>query len=265
MNPNLTQFLSHNPCRYDFHSALDNVLSDGNENDDGFVVMGGDLKPSTLICAYSQGLFPWFNEGEPIAWWSPSPRCVIYPSAFLPSKTLKRTAKSKNWYITINRNFAEVIQACSEARAYAQGTWINPDMILAYTELNKIGFAYSVEVWDTHPHQSSTANLIGGLYGLKLGQAFFGESMFHRATDASKVAFWALMRLCEQSGFKWVDCQLPNKHLMSLGAECLSRSDFLKDLPKQIFQVGYDWSLVLGQSFAIKHLLSDSPFKNQEN
>lgn len=259
MNPNLSQFLSQNPCPYEFRTSLNNALAEEDGNDDGLIAIGGDLHPSTLISAYSQGIFPWFNEGEPIAWWSPSPRCVIYPHQFSPSKTLKRTAKSKNWFITINRNFTEVIQACSEARAYADGTWINSDMISAYTELNKLGFAYSVEVWDAHPLEENT-HLIGGLYGLKLGQAFFGESMFHRVTDASKVAFWALMRLCERSNFAWVDCQLPNNHLMSLGAEILPRKVFLADLPKQIFKESCDWTALMGQSFAVKILLDDLPF-----
>lgn len=263
MNPNLSQFFTQNPCPYDFRTSLNNVLAEENENDNGFVALGGDLHPSTLISAYSQGLFPWFNEGEPIAWWSPSPRCVIYPHLFSPSKTLKRTAKSQNWFITFNRNFSDVIHACSEARAYAinsgTATWINPDMISAYTELNKLGFAYSVEVWDANPLEEK-AKLIGGLYGLKLGQAFFGESMFHRVTDASKVAFWALMRLCERSNFAWVDCQLPNNHLMSLGAEILPRKVFLADLPKQIFKESCDWTALMGQSFVVKILLDDLPF-----
>lgn len=258
MNPNLIQFLQQNPCPYDFQTSLQNVLAQDND-DDGFVAMGGDLAPSTLIAAYSQGLFPWFNEGEPIAWWSPSPRCVIYPHQFFPSKSLKRTAKSKNWFITLNRNFPDVIQACSEARKYAQGTWINPDMISAYTELNKLGFAYSLEVWDDNPLKEKS-NLIGGLYGLKLGQAFFGESMFHRITDASKMAFWALMQLCESSDFAWVDCQLPNAHLLSLGAGILPRTDFLQDLPKQIFKENCDWSELEGKSFAVGNLLRKDTF-----
>lgn len=256
MSLNLAQFLSQNSCPYDFQTSLQNVLAQN--DDDGLVALGGDLAPSTLISAYSQGLFPWFNEGEPIAWWSPTPRCVIYPATFSPSKTLKRTAKSKNWYITLNRNFPDVIQACSEARAYADGTWINPDMISAYNELNQLGFAYSVEVWDGNTLTAENVNLIGGLYGLKLGQAFFGESMFHRATDASKVAFWALMRLCESSNFAWVDCQLPNEHLLSLGAEILSRIDFLQDLPRQIFKESCDWSGFEGKSFAVNSLLMDN-------
>lgn len=264
MNPNLIQFLQQNPCPYDFQTSLQNVLSEddaSNNSDDGFIALGGDLAPTTLIAAYSQGLFPWFNKGEPIAWWSPSPRCVIYPAEFSPSKSLKRTAKSKNWTITLNRNFPDVIQACSEARKYTQGTWINPEMISAYSQLNQLGFAYSVEVWDDNPCENNSSKLIGGLYGLKLGRAFFGESMFHRVTDASKVAFWGLMRLCESSNFAWVDCQLPNEHLLSLGAEILPRTDFLQELPQQIFKESCDWSKLEGKSFSVKNLLNELPFK----
>lgn len=263
MTPNLAQFLAKNPCHYDFRTSLRHALAQNAE--DGLVAMGGDLVPSTLISAYSQGIFPWFNEGEPIAWYSPSPRCVIYPHTFTPSKSLKRSANSQNWHVTINRNFPAVIQACGEARAYADGTWINPDMVLAYTKLNTFGFAYSVEVWDDNPSESLSATLIGGLYGLKLGQAFFGESMFHRVTDASKVAFLALMRLCAVSGFAWVDCQLPNEHLLSLGAQILPRVDFLHDLPKQIFRESCDWSGMVGKPFLAKNLLADLPIKNIHN
>jgi leucyl/phenylalanyl-tRNA--protein transferase len=187
----------------------------------GIVAMGGDLAPDTLISAYAQGLFPWFNEDEPIAWWCPEPRCVMVPSDYQPSKSLRKQANRARWQLTLNHAFAEVIHACSLPRSdglpEGEHTWIHEEMIAAYTELHSQGFAHSIEVWD------DKGQLIGGLYGLKIGNVYFGESMFHRASNASKLAFWGLMRLCEQSHVGLVDCQLPNDHLMSLGAITLPR------------------------------------------
>lgn len=190
----------------------------------GLIAMGADLAPETLITAYSQGLFPWFNEDEPIAWWSPEPRCVIVPNDYQPSKSLRRTARNSAWQITLNQAFDEVIHACSLPRSYSEDTWIHEEMIEAYLSLHELGFAHSIEVWQL---TATKRQLIGGLYGLKIGRIYFGESMFHRVTDASKVAFWALMRLCEDSDMPLVDCQLPNPHLISLGAKTLPRQQFL--------------------------------------
>ena len=236
------------PCRYEFP---DPRLAD--PEGEGLVAVGGDLAPDTLICAYRQGIFPWFSEGDPIMWWSPEPRCIIDPHQFSPSKSLKRHLKHSDWIITLNRDFTAVIQACSEARAYANDTWINPEMIAAYQVLYQQNIAYSIEVWDNENQ------LIGGLYGLKIGQAFFGESMFHRRTDASKVAFFALMRLCAQSGFRWVDCQLPNAHLLSLGASVVDRDNFLTLLDEQIDLPSCDWSSLVGQCLPASTLLTPTP------
>lgn len=233
-------------CDFNFPSPLDC------EDDDGLIGIGADLSPQTLRYAYAHGFFPWFNDGDPIMWWSPNPRCVIYPSSFTPSKTLARKLKNSDWQLSVNRDFLAVIQGCSEARAYAQGTWITQDMIAAYHRLHTLGDAVSIEVW----HDD---NLIGGLYGIKLGQAFFGESMFHRVTDASKVAFFGLMKLCELSHFAWVDCQLPNDHLLSLGASVISREAFLNDLSKQVFQKSCDWTAIYNQKIAVKALFLASP------
>lgn len=205
----------------------------------GVVAMGADLAPETLISAYAQGLFPWFNEDEPIAWWCPEPRCVMVPSDYQPSKSLRRQAKRERWQLTLNQGFDEVIRACSLPRSdglpEGEHTWIHDEMIDAYTELHAYGFAHSIEVWD------DDGQLIGGLYGLKIGSIYFGESMFHRASNASKLAFWGLMRLCEQSAIELVDCQLPNEHLMSLGAVTLPRADFLRQLDTLIGSPSVKW------------------------
>ncbi len=238
------------PCDFDFPNPL-------TCDDDGLVGIGADLSPQTLRYAYAHGFFPWFNEGDPIMWWSPNPRCVIYPKTFTPSKTLARRLKNSDWQLSVNRDFPAVIQACSEARVYAQGTWITKDMTAAYNRLHTLGDAVSIEVWQKEA-------LIGGLYGIKLGQAFFGESMFHRVTDASKVAFFGLMKLGELSNFAWVDCQLPNDHLLSLGASVISRTAFLRDLPNQVFQTSCDWSALYGQKIAVKDVFLAKPVVNNK-
>lgn len=209
----------------------------------GVVAMGGDLAPETLIAAYAQGLFPWFNEDEPIAWWCPEPRCVITPKDYQPSKSLRKQARSSRWQLTLNKSFDQVIHACSLPRSDAlnhnqvagEHTWIHQEMIDAYTQLHRYGFAHSVEVWDEQ------GKLIGGLYGLKIGHIYFGESMFHRASNASKLAFWGLMQLCAESEIALVDCQLPNDHLLSLGATTLTRNTFLQQLDKSLSAGSVNW------------------------
>jgi len=205
----------------------------------GIVAMGGDLAPQTLISAYAQGLFPWFNENEPIAWWCPDPRCVMVPTAYKPSKSLRKQAGRARWQLTLNQAFDDVIHACSLPRSdglpEGEHTWIHEEMIEAYTELHVHGFAHSIEVWD------EKGTLIGGLYGLKIGSIYFGESMFHRTSNASKIAFWGLMRLCEQSNVALVDCQLPNDHLISLGATTLPRPNFLAQLDTLIGSGSVKW------------------------
>lgn len=209
-----------NECAYDFGAMVARL-----DKDDDFVGVGADLLPSTLVGAYLQGAFPWYDD-EPIYWYSPSVRCVITPSEFRPKKSLQRTAKKSPWTLSTNLAFDEVITACANTRPNA--TWINADMIHAYQHLYKLGIAKSVEVWSGKPQHSE---LIGGLYGLQLGQIFCGESMFHTQTDASKIAFWGLMILCQRVGIHLVDCQLENAHLMSLGAKLMPREAFLNVLP----------------------------------
>ncbi len=203
----------------------------------GIVAMGADLAPATLLSAYSQGLFPWFNDDdEPIHWWSPEPRCVLVPSDYQPSRSLRKQANKSDWITTVNADFEQVIFNCRLPRDYSDETWITEQMQSAYLELYALGFAHSIEVWN-----SDKTELLGGLYGLKLGGLFCGESMFHRASNASKFAFWQLCRLCEQTGVELIDCQLPNDHLMSLGASIKARDDFLAGLPYLINKQNVAW------------------------
>lgn len=240
-------------CEYQFP---DPTLID--PKGEGLIAFGGDLAPNTLRYAYAHGMFPWFNDGEPIAWWSPEPRCIIYPDKFSPSKSLKRRIKTCGWQVSINQDFLAVIQACTDSRSYSHETWINQAMIDAYYKLYQLGDAVSIEVWQEN-------QLIGGLYGLKLGQAFFGESMFHRQTDASKVAFFVLMKLCQLSKFQWVDCQLPNNHLLNLGATIIPRQQFLTELKLNIQKQSCDWSTLFNQKFNVKQLLTESPILYQSH
>nr|WP_169392297.1 MULTISPECIES: leucyl/phenylalanyl-tRNA--protein transferase [Psychrobacter] len=229
----------------------------------GFVALGGDLAPDTLIAAYAQGLFPWFNEGEPQAWWCPEPRCIIVPSKYCPSKSLKKQAKASRWRLTLNHAFAEVIQACSLPRSYSptdgDHSWIHQTMIDAYQALHHVGFAHSLEVWD------DDNVLIGGLYGVKIGQIYFGESMFHQQANASKLAFWGLIKLCQQSGVALVDCQLPNPHLMSLGAVTMPRAEFLTQLPKLIEGVNAHWQAANYQPLPVSRLIAAQPWQSTPN
>lgn len=225
----------------------------------GIIALGGDLTPDTLISAYAQGLFPWFNEDEPIAWWCPEPRCVMVPNQYQASKSLRKQASRVRWQLTLDQAFDEVIHACSLPRSDSlldgEHTWIHDEMIDAYTELHAQGFAHSIEVWD------DKGQLIGGLYGLKLGGIYFGESMFHRASNASKLAFWSLMRLCEQSHIALVDCQLPNDHLMSLGATTLPRVDFLAQLNTLISTRSVPWQNDSHKPLAVARLNTPDPWQ----
>ena len=220
---------------------------------EGIIGIGADLSPSTLLEAYCHGIFPWFSKDEPICWWSPEPRCIIYPHAFQPSKSLIRQLKKDRYTLTLSHAFEQVVRACAEPRAYAQETWITEDIIAGYSGLHQAGLAHSIEVWDGE-------QLIGGLYGVQIGRAFFGESMFSLRTDVSKMAFCFLMKLCQDSHFPLVDCQLPNDHLMNLGATTLPRADFLKELHASLKKQPPDWSTVQDQRFDTAQLLTDAPF-----
>lgn len=191
----------------------------------GLLAVGGDLSIPRLLLAYSSGIFPWFNDGDPILWWSPDPRCILEPAGFQVSRSLAKVLRRQEFEVTWDRAFAEVIEACAGVRRQEEGTWITAGMCRAYTELHRLGYAHSVEVW-------REGVLAGGLYGVCLGRCFFGESMFHRTANASKVALAELARHLEQRRFEYIDCQLPTPHLISLGARSIPREEFLIRLRK---------------------------------
>jgi len=185
----------------------------------GLLAAGGDLSADRLISAYRHGCFPWFQEGQPILWWSPDPRTILLPEELHVSRSLNKVLRQARYQVTFDRDFAAVIQACAAPRSYANETWITGSMQKAYLELHRRGHAHSVEVWE---HDQ----LVGGLYGLAMGQLFFGESMFSRADNASKVGFATLVQHLQAWGFVLVDCQMPTQHLQSLGARSIPRQAF---------------------------------------
>lgn len=185
----------------------------------GLLAAGGDLNPDRILAAYRQGIFPWFNPGDPILWWSPNPRTVIFPETHHVSKSLRKTLRKGLYRVTFDRAFVQVMQGCAAPRNYANSTWISEAIIASYTELHRRGFCHSVEVW-------LGEELVGGLYGMALGKVFFGESMFSRADNASKVGFTYLVRTLRDWGFQLIDCQVANEHLFSLGAKEIPREDF---------------------------------------
>jgi len=194
---------------------LDTALTEPN----GLLAMGGDLDPERLLDAYRHGIFPWFNPGEPILWWSPDPRMALVPDAVRVTRSLAKRLRNGGFELRIDTAFVEVMCACAAPRLGADGTWISPAMIAAYTRLFEAGYAHSIESW-------REGRLVGGLYGVAIGRMFYGESMFSRESDASKVA---LVRLCRQLArweFGLVDCQMETAHLASLGARTLPRAAF---------------------------------------
>ena len=193
---------------------------------DGLIAVGGDLSEERLLYAYRSGIFPWFNEDQPLLWWSPDPRMILFPKKFKVSKSLKKTIFKNKYSITYNKSFEEVINCCSKIkREGQQGTWITKNMITAYLQLHKKGYAQSIEVW-------SDNQLIGGLYGvdLKEKKIFCGESMFSMKNDASKIAFYYLVKSIQAKKYKLIDCQMYTPHLESLGAQEMPRNEFLKYL-----------------------------------
>jgi leucyl/phenylalanyl-tRNA--protein transferase len=185
----------------------------------GLLAAGGDLSMPRLIKAYKKGIFPWFENDQPILWWSPEPRSVLFPDQFKISKSLAKTLKQNKFEVKWDTAFDQVIIACSRPRHYSEETWITHEMISAYIDLFEHGVAHSVECY-------LDSKLVGGLYGLAIGKLFFGESMFHTETDASKVAFAHLCRLMIEHDCPLIDCQIPNDHLSSLGATSISRVEF---------------------------------------
>jgi len=200
--------------------AADQALDSPN----GLLAAGGDLTPQRLISAYRQGIFPWYEEGQPILWWSPDPRAVLFPERLRIARSLRRTLRGNGHTVTLDRDFDAVVSACARPRPQQSGqTWITPDMFQAYRRLHQLGVAHSVEVWQEE-------RLVGGLYGLALGAAFFGESMFSRVTDASKIALAWLSRQLQTWDYHLIDCQVSSEHLQRLGATDLPRADFLRAL-----------------------------------
>ena len=185
----------------------------------GLLAVGGDLSVHRLVAAYRRGIFPWFSEGQPILWWSPDPRMVLFPDEFAVSRSLRRRIAERRFDVRIDTAFGAVIRACAGPRDRASGTWITPGMVAAYEALHEAGYAHSVEAWRGD-------RLVGGLYGLALDRVFFGESMFAHETDASKVALAHLVALCRSRGVGVIDCQQDTRHLASLGARTVPRRVF---------------------------------------
>ncbi len=193
-----------------------------NASSEGLLAIGGDLSSERLLLAYKSGIFPWFNQGEPILWWAPKSRMVLFFNELIISKSMRNILNRNTFKVTFNQDFRAVISNCSGIkRAGQQGTWISQDMIEAYCKLNELGIAKSVEVWQNE-------ELVGGLYGIELGTVFCGESMFSKVSNASKLAFITLVDHLKSENFKILDCQVYNDHLASLGCREIDRDDFMK-------------------------------------
>lgn len=199
----------------DAFPAIDRALIEP----DGLLAAGGDLSSERLLAAYRRGIFPWYEDGQPILWWSPDPRCVLRPRDFHVARRLRRDIAKSDAEISVNRFFDDVVRACAEPRPSQQGTWITDEMMAAYSRLHREGWAHSLEVLDD-------GELVGGIYGIAIGRAFFGESMFSKATNASKFAFYALTRILDAAEFALIDCQVVSGHLMTLGATTVPRAEF---------------------------------------
>ncbi len=200
----------------DAFPPVDTALPDPN----GLLAAGDDLSRARLLDAYRRGIFPWFNQGDPVLWWSPDPRMVLFLDELHISRSLRKALRSHRFVVTADRAFADVVRGCAEPRDGADGTWITPAMTAAYTDLHAQGDAHSVEVWQD-------GALVGGLYGVAVGRVFFGESMFSRRSDASKVALAHTVRLLGHQGFGLIDCQMATDHLASLGARPIPRAEFV--------------------------------------
>lgn len=200
----------------------------------GLLAVGGDLSPSRLLTAYQQGIFPWYEQDEPILWWSPCPRAVLFPPEIHISKSLNKRLRRSEYITTCDQAFESVIELCSQTPRHGQhGTWITDEIIEAYIHLHQLGHAHSIETW----HQDK---LVGGLYGIAMGKMFFGESMFSLKTDASKVAFTALAQNLDSWGYPLIDCQVPNPHLESLGSTEIDRPELNKYLERYTREKGVE-------------------------
>ncbi|HEU4781138.1 MAG TPA: leucyl/phenylalanyl-tRNA--protein transferase [Steroidobacteraceae bacterium] len=213
MNKTITWLTPDADCEW--FPPLDQVL----DEPEGLLAAGGDLSVPRLLAAYRRGIFPWYSAGQPVLWWSPNPREVLYPAEFRCSRSLAKTLRNRGFVVTFDDDFEAVVDACAARREHSPGTWITPEMRAAYCELHARGHAHSVEV-------RLDGTLVGGLYGVLLGQVFFGESMFSRERDASKVALARLAERAVVAGVQLIDCQLPTPHLRSLGSQPVPRHEF---------------------------------------
>ena len=213
---------------------------------DGLLCIGGDLSPRRLVLAYENGIFPWFSENEPILWWSPDPRLVLFPKDIKISKSLNKKIKKKIFDITIDRAFDQTIRSCSRRKKKYEGTWLVDEMIEAYTTLYTLGYAHSIETWRDN-------KLVGGLYGVCLGKSFFGESMFSFESDASKIALVMLANHLEKYSFDLIDCQVKTNHLLNMGAIEISRNAFLDIIHQSIKKkdIPNIWNLDIGIGITI--------------
>lgn len=193
----------------------------------GLLAAGGDLQPPRLLDAYRHGIFPWFSAGDPILWWSPDPRMVLFPDEFKISKSLRRTLRNADYRVTVDTAFEQVMRACAAPRDGQDGTWIQEEIIAAYVRLHHMGLAHSIETW-------MEGRLVGGLYGVSLGRMFYGESMFSLRSDASKIALAHLVLQLRRWNFGMIDCQMNTRHLASLGAREIPRTEFLARLKELI-------------------------------
>ena len=194
---------------------------------DGLLAAGADLSQARLLDAYRHGIFPWYSDGQPVLWWSPDPRMVLEPAALNVSRSLRRRLRRKDYEVRVDTCFSAVMRECAESRADQAGTWITDEMAAAYAALHRAGYAHCVETWVDD-------QLVGGLYGVSIGRVFFGESMFTRATDASKFALAHLARQLVRWEFGWIDCQMATPHLASLGAREIPRKDFIRALSELV-------------------------------
>ena len=220
MSPNQIAWLS----RSDPPDAFPDVASALPEPD-GLLAAGGDLSSERLLCAYRRGIFPWYDNGQPVLWWSPDPRCIIRPSELHVSRRLRREMRTSLGELRFNTVFGDVIRACAGKRRSEQGTWITADMVAAYERLHEERWAHSIEVWEDDA-------LAGGVYGLCIGNVFFGESMFSARPNASKIALLGLTTHMQDAGLELIDCQVVSEHLMTLGARTIPRAEFVAILDR---------------------------------
>ncbi len=232
----MTHLTKNQTSQNKLYWVADNIIADtfpdvssALTDPDGLLAIGGDLTPERLITAYKTGIFPWYSKGQPVLWWSPDPRCILIPDEIHVSKSLKKTIKSSRFQVTFNQNFKTVIHNCASPRKGNPDTWITDEIIDAYAQLDQMGYILSVETWQED-------KIVGGLYGVLIGDVFFGESMFSHMRDASKIALVAAAQRLKHNGCKLIDCQIHSKHLQSLGARLIQRklfTDMLKVYCKQ--------------------------------